>query len=261
MRNAKTSAIGLVLAVGLVVGACGGSGGDTLTIFAASSLTDALGEAAEAFEAEHAGVDVAINFAATSTLLVQLEQGAGADLFASADMRHIELARESGVVADEGVVFARNRLAIIVPDEGGKVDGLDDLAAPGLRLIIGAAQVPFGIYTRAAFDRIAADAAYGPAFVERVRDNVVSEGLNARHAVSTVQLGEADAAIAYSSDAAGRDPGLRAIPLPQAFQEEVLYPIGVVAGSDDAELAEAFVAFLRGDAGVAILMRHGLEVP
>ena len=245
----------------LVLTACGGSSGQTLTIFAGSSLTDAFNEAIEAFEARNPETNVVVNFAASSALRVQLDQGAHADLFASADERNMTLAQETGVIEGEPVAFAVNRLAIIVPSDSSRVATVQDLASPRLRLIIAAPQVPLGAYTDEALTQLAADPSYGPAFVDKVRGNVVSEALNARHATAIVQLGEVDAAIAYVTDAANPGLGLHAIPFPESVVVRPVYPIAVVKGSPEANLARAFIAFLRSEEGLATLARHGFGAP
>ena len=248
------------MAVSLFVAtACGGSGGETVTVFAASSLTDAFEELAEAYEERNAGARVEIHFAATSTLLAQLREGAPADVFASASEEHVEQAVRAGLIDGAPSVFARNRLAVVVAEEESDILEFGDLARDGLRLIVGAPQVPIGGYTEAALGRLARHVDYGPDFVRRLRENVVSLGLSARHAASTVQLGEADAAIGYESDAANPDHGLRAIPLPDDVQVPILYLAGVVEGTSGT--GRGFTAFLLSDEGAAILERHGLRRP
>jgi len=245
----------------LVLTACGGSGGQALTVFAGSSLTDAFKEAIETFEERNPGTNVVVNFAASSALRVQLEHGAYADLFASADERNMTLAQETGVVEGEPVTFAINRLAIVIPIDSSSVTTVRDLASPDLRLIIAAPQVPLGAYTGEALAQLAADPSYGPAFVDKVRGNIVSEALNARHATAIVQLGEADATIAYVTEAANPGLGLHAIPLPESVTVRAVYPIVVVQGSRETNLARAFIAFLRSEEGRATLARHGFGAP
>jgi len=247
----------------LLVAACGGSGGDErrLTVFAASSLTDVFREAVRQFEAANEGTKVALNFAATSTLRLQLEQGARADLFASADERNMELAKQAGLVDGAPVIFATNRLAIIAPVEGA-VMRLEDLAKPDIRIVIGALQTPIGTYTLSAIERMGRDPALGPEFSVALRANVVSEALNVRAAVATVQFGEADAAIGYVTDAVGQNKeGLQAIPLSDAHADIAIYPIAGVRSASAPALAREFIAFLRSEAGLRILKSFGFGGP
>ncbi len=253
----------LTAASTLLLAACGGSGDrdERLTIFAASSLTDVFREAVREFEEVSEGTRVTLNLAATSALRLQLEQGASADLFASADERNMELAEQAGLVDGEPVVFATNRLAIVVPVEGA-VKTIEDLAEPGIHIVVGARQTPIGTYTAAAIDRMGRDPALGPEFAARLQDNVVSEALNVRAAVATVQLGEADAAIGYVTDAVGpNQENVRAIPLDDAHAGVAIYPIALVASSDAPDAAREFIAFLRSDAGLRILRSFGFGGP
>ena len=252
--------LGLVLAAALLLAACGGSSGGerALTVFAAASLSDALGDAARAFERANSGTRVTVNFANTVTLRTQLEQGARADVFASADEAQMALAQRSGVVAGEPAVLATNRLAVVARAEGSKVAALEDVAKPGVRLMIVPAPIPVGVYFEDALRRMEADPRYGGEFVRRVRANVVSQAQNVRQATATVQLGEADAAIAYVTDARAQGgPTLRAIPFPDGLADVARYPIAVVKASDAAELARRFIAFLRSPEGQGVLARHG----
>jgi molybdate transport system substrate-binding protein len=256
--------VGLLAATSiLLLAACGGSGDrdERLTIFAASSLTDVFREAVREFEEVSDGIRVTLNLAATSALRLQLEQGAGADLFASADERNMELAEQAGLVDGKPVVFATNRLAIVVAVDG-EVNGIKDLAKPGIYIVVGAPQTPIGTYTRAAIERMERDPALGPEFAVRLRENVVSEALNVRAAVATVQLGEADAAIGYVTDAVGpNQENLRAILFDKAHADVAIYPIALVASADAPDAAREFIAFLRSDAGLRILRSFGFGGP
>ena len=233
-----------------------------LLVFAASSLTDAFTEAAKVFEAQHPGVTVSLNFAATSTLRLQVEQGARADVIASADQRNLDLLAQAGLTDGSSVAFASNRLAIIVPRKNAKVASLADLAAPGRRLVLVTPQTPIGAYTGQVLNLVARDAAYGPAFVQRLRQNVVTEALNVRQAVATVQLGEADATLVYSTDAVGTvAQDVAAIFLPDAFHVPVTYPIAVVKGAPQGGLAREFVRFIATAEGQRILKAWGFLAP
>jgi len=253
--------VGVWAALSVVAGACGGGGAtERLTVFAASSLTEAFQDAARLFEDEHPGLRVTLNFASSTALRTQLEHGARAGLFASADERQMDLARRAGVIDGEAAVFATNRLAMVVRARAGKIAGLEDLARPGVRLALTAAQTPIGGYTALAFERMAADPAFGPAFVARVRANAVTQALDARQAVSAVELGEADAALVYVTDARA-GPALQAIPLPGQFNVVATYPIAVVRGAQSGERAREFIAFLRSERGQGVLERFGFGRP
>jgi molybdate transport system substrate-binding protein len=228
-------------------------------VFAASSLTDAFKKVGPAFERSHPGTRVTFSFAASSLLRTQIEQGAPADVFASADHEQMERLARAGKVA--GVtIFVRNRLAVVVPAANpGRIRELADLARPGLRIIITAEQVPIGRYTRQALMKMSQQDAMGTDFQPMVLANVVSQEANVRGLLAKVELGEADAAVVYASDAAAAGRKVRVIAIPARYNEIAVYPAAVVAGSKSPREAAAFVRFLRADAARSILKRYGFQ--
>lgn len=243
-----------VLAIVLAGVLVGTAGAQTLVVSAASSLTDAFEAVAAAFEAEH-GVRVDLNLAGSSTLAAQILQGAPIDVFASADRRQMQVVRAAGLLADEPLLFARNRM-VVVATEDGPVGSLADLAEPGVLLVLAGPDVPAGAYARAAIDGL--DEPPTENYAERVYANVVSEEPNVRQVAAKVALGEADAAIVYASDAALLD-GVRTIPLPLPPGARPEYPVAVLARSTEPRLARAFVTYLRSPSAQAILERWGFE--
>ena len=172
----------------------------TLTVFAASSLTDAFKEIGQAFEAAKS-TPVTFNFGASTQLRTQLQQGASADVFASADQAQMNNARSDGSIAGPDVIFARNRLVVITPkDNPGKLQSAADLANPGIRFVTAAPEVPIGVYTQNMFDKMSQISVFGADFKDRANANIVSREPNVRQVVAKVQLGEADAAVVYRSD-------------------------------------------------------------
>ena len=134
-----------------------------ITVFAAASLTEAFKEIALVFEEDYPGAKVIFNFAGTPTLRTQLEQGARADVFASANREQMDLARESGIVEATSSTFARNALAIITPsDNPAAIESAADLAREGLKLVVAQEDVPVGAYTRQALQAMSADPAFSP---------------------------------------------------------------------------------------------------
>ena len=228
----------------------------TLTVFAAASLTESFTAIGEHFQRLHPGLQALFNFAGSQTLRTQLEQGAPADVFAAANIEQMALAKQRGVVQDESPVFITNRLVIMAPyDNPGKVAGLRDLARPGLKLALAGQHVPAGRYSRQALRRAAA--AYGRDFEARALRNLVSEERNVKQVVTKIQLGEADAGIAYVSDLTPQSANaIRAIPIPDAFNLVVSYPIAVVHGTRQRAAAQAFIDFVRSEQGQAIMKAH-----
>ena len=256
----RVIAAGLTLALALLAfAACaGGSDEETLTVFAASSLTEAFKEAAAAFESDHPGINVRFNFAASSALATQINERAPADVFASADSAQMQAA---AAAVDEPAVFARNLPVVVVPKDS-PLQRFDELATPGLRLVLASPEVPIGRYSREILSR-ASDPAQGiaPDFSDRVLANLKSEEANVRAVLTKVQLGEAEAGIIYRTDASTAASDVRAIDIPPRYNVVAEYPVAVVTGSEHRQAAEAFVAFLRSPRGIAILERFGFMQP
>jgi molybdate transport system substrate-binding protein len=231
----------------------------TLTVFAASSLTDVFGEIETAFEADHPGVDVVFSFGGSSTLATQLSEGAPADVFASANTKQMTVAQEAGRIAGPVRTFAKNRLVVIVPaDNPAQIQSLHDLANSGILLVVAAPGVPVRDYTDTMLERLAAVAGYGAEYQQAVLANIVSEEENVRQVTAKVALGEADAGIVYLSDVTPDIAGdVLTIPIPDAYNTIATYPIALTDDTAVPELAQAFVDYVLSDAGQATLVRWG----
>ncbi len=226
-----------------------------LVVFAAASLTDAFGDLGLAFQEAHPDVTVVFNFAGSQALRTQVEEGAVADVFAPADPSELEAV----VGADRGVEFARNRLVVILPaDNPGHIGSLADLAREGVKLVLAGEEVPVGTYARQALANLSSE--FGPAYLESVLANVVSNEENVKQVVAKVSLGEADAGIAYSTDARA-EPSLRTVPIDDPYNVIASYPLAVLPGAPEAELAAQFVDFVLSAEGQAILASYGFLPP
>lgn len=229
----------------------------TLTVFAASSLTDAFRELARSFERAHPGVKVRLNHAGSQTLVAQLAQGAPADVFASADERWMQEAATRGLLAGEPAAFARNRLVVIVPRTNpGRIRTLQGLARRGLKVVLGADAVPVGRYSREALRRMSGIPEYGAGYAAAVLSNVVSEEETVRAVVGKVQLGEADAGIVYASDVTPTVARfVRVFELPETANVIATYPIAALASSPHRDTARDFIALVTGPEGQRVLAR------
>ena len=217
----------------------------SITVFAAASLTDAFGEAADEFMADNPDVTVELNLAGSSALREQILAGAPSDVFASANLSNMDQVVEGGA-ADESDVFATNSLEIVVPaGNPGDVDGLDDFANPDLLIGLCAPEVPCGEFGREAL----ANAGVTPA-----QD---TDEPDVRSLLTKVSEGELDAGLVYRSDVLAAGDAVEGIELPEDDNVVAEYPIAVLTESGNAEAAEAFVAFLLGDDGQAILEAWG----
>lgn len=240
----------LMMAALMLVGA---AQAETLTVFAASSLTDAFQEMGMAFKAR-TGVEVVFQFAGSQVLRTQLEQGAKADVYASASDAQFDPLVKAGLVLNKQG-FTRNQLALIVPASNpAGIKSLSDLTKPGVKLVLAQTSVPVGQYARQVFDNLS-KASRTP-FAQRALKNVVSEETNVRQVALKVQLGEADAGIVYTTDLT---PEVRAkiktIAIPGKHNVTATYPIGTLKGSQKG--AGQFVNFVVSKEGQAILKKWG----
>ena len=253
------SVAGLLLAVAL---GTYGQSAEGLTIYAASSLTDAFEQLKDVFGKAHPDVRIVINFASSSTLAAQLIAGAPADVFASAAETQMALVTSGKRIAEEAVkVFARNQLVVIAPaDNPANIHSPRDLANENVLLALAVEGTPIRAYSDAMLDALNDE--YGADFSRRVLSNLVSEESNVRQATARVALGEADAAIVYRTDAAG-DIGemLLAIPIDPSFNPVASYPIAALSDSPSLALAERFIEFVLSDEGQMILRAYGFCSP
>jgi molybdate transport system substrate-binding protein len=271
LKTSRAFVLGLlVLACGLGPAACTalpaqtGQAGATkpeIVVFAAASLTDAFEEIGTAFGAVH-DATVVFNFAGSQQLAQQLGSGAPADVFASANNRQMQVAVDAGRVLTDAVrTFAGNRLVIVTPgDNPAAIATLTDLATPGLKLILADPAVPVGQYARELLAQASAAPAYSAAFSSTVLANVVSYEENVRAVLAKVTLGEADAGIVYASDVTGDQRSrVRVVAIPDAINVIASYPIAPVTDSARPDLAQAFVDFVLGPDGQAILASYGFS--
>jgi molybdate transport system substrate-binding protein len=234
--------------------------GGRLTVYAAASLTDAFTEIAIAFEVAHPGVNVEFNFGGSPALRTQIEEGAPADVFASASTLHMDALVEAGLAAAPEI-FVHNFLVVITPnDNPAGLKTLHDLATPDLKLVLAAAEVPAGGYARQMLANADADPGYRPGFSTAVLANLASNESNVKQVVAKVQLGEADASIVYSSDVTPQiAQELKTIEVPQAVNVIADYPIATLTEAQNRAAADAFVAFVLSAEGQAILAKWGFS--
>ena len=232
-----------------------------ITVFAASSLTDAFNELAKAFHAANPKATATFNFASSSALAVQINQGAPADVFASADTVQMKVVTDAGNVS-ESQLFARNLPVVVVPKSAAVVASFQDLAKPGLKLVLASKDVPIGNYARTVFTNAsAATGGISADFSARVLANLKSEETNVRAVLAKIQVGEADAGIVYATDAVVAGSDVRTLPIPTQYNVVATYPIAVVKSTKQQAVARAFVAFVLSVAGQAILQKYGFVGP
>jgi molybdate transport system substrate-binding protein len=221
-----------------------------VTVFAAASLTGAFEEVAEAFEEANPGVEVTLNFAASSALVQQIDEGAPADVFASADAANMQKALDAGSIAGEPQVFATNELQIVVePGNPKGITGVADLAEPGVIYVTAAPDVPIGSYSAMVLQK--AGVIVSPSSLER----------DVRAVVTKVTSGEADAGIVYATDVKAAGAKAEGIDIPAELNVAATYPVAVTEAAANTAAATAWIGFLTGPDGRAILAEHGFGAP
>ncbi|WP_432563324.1 molybdate ABC transporter substrate-binding protein [Kineococcus sp. SYSU DK003] len=246
-----------LLAAGVLLAACGSSDADpaapeerTLTVFAAASLTGTFTEIGEQFEAANPGVRVAFSFAGSSDLATQITEGAPGDVFASADENTMTEVTGQALTAADPVDFATNVLQIATP--AGNPAGIAtfaDLAEPGVRVVVCAAQVPCG----AATDRVEQSSG--------VPLDPVSEESSVTDVLGKVTSGEADAGLVYVTDVISAGDRVTGVEFPESAAAVNTYPIAALTGAADPDLADAFVEFVVGAGGQEVLQAAGFGRP
>lgn len=231
----------------------------SITVFAASSLTEVFTQMKADIEAFVPGLGVNLNFGGSQQLRTQLEQGAEADLFASADTNQMSLAAGSGIVTGQQYAFAHNKLVIIVPKSNeANISKAEDLARSGLKIVIAGEEVPVGVYTRKFLEAASADPAFGAGYEEAVLNNVVSEASNVKEVASSVQLGEADAGIVYATDARALSDDVTVIDIPDSVNQTADYTIALTYTAINDLDAQSFIDYLLDpDAGQGTLESFG----
>jgi molybdate transport system substrate-binding protein len=235
-----------------------------LTVFAAASLTDAFKEIGQAFEAANPGATLAFNFAGSQQLAQQISQGAPVDVFASANNTQMGVVIKSGqVVSGSQKTFARNRLVVIYPTANpAGLSTLQDLAKPGLKLVLADKTVPVGGYALDFLTKASKDPGFTETYSPTVLANVVSYETDVKQVLAKVSLGEADAGIVYTTDiTAGAADKVGRIDIPDNLNTIAAYPIAAIQGAANATLAQKFVDYVLSTDGQAVLAKYGFLPP
>jgi molybdate transport system substrate-binding protein len=233
--------------------------GGTLTILAASSLIDAFGELANRFEEQNPGVKVRQSFESSSTLLAQIQQGAPADVFASAAEEEMNTAVKDGLVEGEPEVFVKNREIVMVPvDNPANIRWFQDVAKPDVRLVLAGKDVPAADYALQILGK--ASKGYGADFEKAVLSNVVSRESDVRASVNRVVVGDADATFGYASDYTPeiRDE-VKVVPIPPDLNIVATYPIASLDSAKSPRLAKKWVELVTSEEGQRVLRKWNFE--
>jgi molybdate transport system substrate-binding protein len=248
----RAPAAALALIAVLALGGCGGDGGGRpeLIVSAAASLKNAFTRYADRFPEAR----VRYSFAGSDELAAQIRQGARPDVFAAANTELPKQLSDEGLVGHPAV-FAANRLVLATPANARRVREVEDLERPGVKLVMGAASVPAGSYTREVLRRL------GKTASERILANVRSNEPDVAGVVGKLAQGAADAGFVYVTDVRAAGGRLRAVELPARLQPSVSYAAAVVTKGKHPQQAKAFVAGLLGGPGQSSLRQAGFEPP
>ncbi len=264
--------IAFVAASALVGSACGGAGqpatslasvapsasasvtpvplAGSITVFAGSSLTDAFKKAGDELKLKNPGTQYVFNFGSSSTLATQINSGAPADVFASADDTNMQKVVDAKLTDGAPAVFVSNRLQIAVATGNPRgITGLADLAKPGLIVVLAAPTVPAGKYALESLQKAG------------VSVKVASQEVDVRAVLNKVTLGEADAGIVYVTDVKSAGTRVTGVDIPDQQQVIARYPMAVVKETKNPRLAKAFVDYLLSDEGQRLLAEFGFSKP
>ncbi|WP_412741076.1 molybdate ABC transporter substrate-binding protein [Krasilnikovia sp. MM14-A1259] len=220
------------------------------TVFAAASLTESFTQIGKDFEAANPGTKVTLNFAGSSALATQINQGAPADVFASAAPKNMQTVTDAGNAAGTPTTFAKNQLVIAVQEGNPKgIKTLADLAKPGVKVALCAEQVPCGAAAKAVLDTAG------------VKVTPVTYEQDVKAALSKVKLGEVDAALVYRTDAKAAAADVDAVEFPESSSAINNYPIVVLKNAPNKATAQAFVDYVLSDKGKTVLTEAGFQAP
>jgi molybdate transport system substrate-binding protein len=232
-----------------------------LTIYGAASLKAALEEATAAYGAAFPDTTLTISTDSSAALETQIEQGAPADVFLSADTANPKKLVDKGLADGDAVIFAGNELTVIVPaDNPAGIESPADMARSGVKVIAAGDEVPITKYATELIGKLAVEAGYPPDFVAAYTANVVSKEDNVKAVVAKIELGEGDAGIVYVTDASAAT-NVETVAVPDAANVRATYAGVVLKGSANAAAARAFLDWFAGPDGQAILGSFGFLPP
>ncbi|WBB71170.1 molybdate ABC transporter substrate-binding protein [Micromonospora sp. WMMD812] len=222
----------------------------SVTVFAAASLTESFTRLGKDFEAANPGAKVTFSFAGSSALATQINQGAPADVFASAAPTNMKAVTDAGNADGAPTTFVKNQLVIAVPKGNPNgVTGLTDLTEPDVKVALCAEQVPCGAAAKKALD--AAGVKLTPVTLEQ----------DVKAALSKVKLGEVDAALVYRTDAKAAAADVDGVEFPESAGAVNDYPIVVLKNAANKRAAQAFVDHVLSDTGRSVLTAAGFQAP
>ncbi|WP_430789258.1 molybdate ABC transporter substrate-binding protein [Actinoplanes sp. G11-F43] len=246
MKRFRLAATGLAALLALT--ACGDepAAPSSISVFAAASLTESFTTIGESFESANPGTKVVFNFAGSSALATQINEGAPADVFASASPKNMESVAGAG----SPTTFVKNQLVIAVAKGNPKgVAALADLTKPDLKVALCAEAVPCGAAAKTALE--ASSVKLTPVTLEQ----------DVKAALSKVKLGEVDAALVYRTDAKASAADVDAVEFPESAKAINDYPIVVLKNAANPAGAQKFIDYVLSADGVEVLTEAGFQAP
>lgn len=250
MKPVRALAAAALAACTVAATACGSGAGapDDLTVYAAASLKPAFTKIGHVYEQQHPGAHVKFSFGGSNTLEQQLESGAQADVFASANDEVMHRAVSSGLTDGDPITFTKNILTIVTPpDNPAGISSFAELAEPGVSVVVCAPQVPCG------------DATVRAARATGVHLSPVSEENDVTDVLGKITAGQADAGLVYVTDAAYAGDTVHAVDFPAADDAVNTYPIAALGGADHPDAAHGFIGLVTRQEGQRILQEAGFR--
>ena len=230
------------------------AGAGELVLFEAASLRDAFARLMPRFQSQNAGVKVVVNAAGSQELRAQIEHGAAADVFASADRKHMDALAAQGLVVGPSVFTCNEPVVVVRPALAATIRTLADLTRVD-RIVVGAPEVPIGAYTVEILKKAAVK--LGADFPKKLDAKVVSRELNVRQVLAKVRLGEADAGVVYRSDAVAAGGPVAVVAIPPELNVIAEYPIALLKSAPHADLARRWIELVKSPTGAAVLREAG----
>ena len=259
--NAGAASSSAAQATPVATGEVSVSANRELTVFGAASLKGVLDKAKAAYETAYPGTTVAISTDSSSALEMQIEQGAPADVFLSADTMNPKKLVDGGFADGAAVTFAGNELTVIVPTANpAGIKTPADLAKPGVKVIAAGPEVPITKYATQLVGNLAKESGYPADFAAKYAASIASKEDNVKAVVAKVELGEGDAGIVYVTDAKASSK-VTPIDVPDTANVPATYAGVVVKASKNAAAAKTFLDWFAGPGGQAILSEFGFLPP
>jgi molybdate transport system substrate-binding protein len=223
----------------------------SITVAEAASLTESFAEMKTKFEKKYPGTTVNLNPVSSSALVTQIQGGAPADVFASADLTNMDKLVVSGKVTASPQTFARNQMQIAVkPGNPKNVKSVTDLPTVGIVSLCGTT-VPCGVYAANILQRASVT----------IPESSITRGADAKTTIAAVAQGDAQAAMVYVTDVKAAGSTVAGVVIPDAQNTVAVYPIAPIAGTSNGKVANAFISYVLSPAGQKTLAKFGFLPP